>query len=492
MPGKGLKIAILTSEAAPFAKAGGLGDVTGSLPKALGELGVETKTFMPRYKFIDPQKWGLELIMRNMVLTMPHGTKTKISVWRGFFPNSITPIYFIDIPRYFPGETVYSQGKSGRENGTPFIVFTRAALEVMKALDWQPNVIHCHDWMTSVACKWLHTLYKDDPFYMSTASVLTIHNLFFQGKFAQDMTHFLGLTPQDFTIERSKTGRKRINVFASGIEAADMFNTVSPTYAREIITKEYGAGLHNLIKAKRKRLSGILNGIDYAAFNPIRDHSLNTQYSIKSLDKKLHNKAELQKQFGLPVLSDVPLVAIVSRLSAQKGLDLIDSVIPDLMDLGAQFIILGSGPEKNERIFLKAEKKYPKQVAAKLTFDANLAQTVYAGADMLLMPSKFEPMGLSQIIAMCFGTVPIVRKTGGLADTVKDGKTGFVFKHYDVHAFIWAIRRAVGMWREDKAAWRGIQERAMKKDFSWTSSAKDYVALYRRAIKYHADGHPII
>jgi starch synthase len=269
-----------------------------------------------------------------------------------------------------------------------------------------------------------------------------------------------------------------------------MINTVSPTYAKEILTKRYGAGLERLLKTKRKRLYGILNGIDYTVFDPMHDQSLVTHYSSKSLDKKVENKIELQRRFGLPVSADIPLVCIISRLTGQKGIDLVDDIIPDLVELGAQFIILGSGPDKVEKIFIKAEKKYPQQVAANLEFDAELAQFVYAGSDMLLMPSRFEPMGLSQIIAMRFGTIPIVRKTGGLADTVIDGKTGFVFKHYDSNALLWAIRRALDVWYNHKQVWRSMQKRAMKKDFSWKYSAKKYVTLYRKAIAYHRSGHP--
>lgn len=482
-----LKIAIFSSEAAPFAKAGGLGDVLGSLPQALGEQGVETKVFIPLYKFIDPEKWALELLMHNLVVTLPHGTKTKISVWRGFFPNTLSPIYFIDIPRYFTGESVYEHGRSGRENGTPFIVFTYAAMEVIKALDWQPNVIHVNDWMTAIACKWLHTIFKDDPFFSATASVLTIHNLAYKGRFSWRMTKMLGLSKHDLLLKKHVVNYRGINVYASGIEAADIVNTVSPTYAKEIMTEQYGAGMHRLMRSKKRHLYGILNGIDYTIFDPRHDKSIIKHYWIDSLEKKSENKQDLQRQFHLPISAGVPVIAIVSRLTGQKGIDLVDSVMPELMDLGAQFIILGSGTEKNERVFLNAVKKYPKQVAAKLSFDADLAQVIYAGADMLLMPSKFEPMGLSQIIAMRFGTIPIVRKTGGLIDTVSDGETGFVFEHYDAHAFIWAIRRAMDVWHNHKSHWRAMQEKAMREDFSWVSSAKSYVDLYRKAVRSHSN-----
>lgn len=487
---KNLKIAILAAEAAPFAKSGGLGDVIGSLPKALGEIGVETKVFLPLYKLIKPEEWQLDRLIHDMRISLPRGTTARVSVWRGFLPNTLSPIYFLDMPRYFVGDGVYNHSQSGRNPTIPYLAFTKAVFEVLKALDWKPDVIHSQDWHTAMATKWLHTIYKDDPFFIGTASALTIHNMIFQGKVGWHMTKFLGLKRNDFFVERQFAKFKGINILAAGIEAADMVNTVSPTYAREIMTPRFGAGLHRLMRTKKKRLMGILNGIDYSVFDPMHDESLVKKYGVKTLSKKVENKLELQKRFGLPVSADIPLVAIISRLTPQKGIDLVDDAIPELVDLGAQFIILGSGSDRIEKIFIKAEKKYPEQVSASLDFDAELAQFVYAGSDMLLMPSKFEPMGLSQVIAMRFGTIPIVRKTGGLADTVKDGKTGFVFKHYDAAALIWAIRRAVDVWYNHKAVWQSMQKRAMKKDFSWKYSAKKYVALYRKAIRYHNNEHP--
>ncbi len=486
-----LKVAILAAEAAPFAKAGGLGDVIGSLPQALaGTEKVETKTFIPLYKSIDPEKWGLESIIKNMQITLPRGTKIQLTVWRGFFPQTTTPIYFLEMPRYFIGKGVYDHKQQGRDNSIPFLAFTYAALETLKALDWQPDIIHAHDWHVSMAGKWLHTLYQTSPFFNKAASVLTIHNLAYQGKVGWHMTKFLGLKRSDFYVERQYAKFKGINVLATGLEAADMINTVSPTYAREITTKRYGASLDRLMRTKKKRLTGILNGIDYTVFDPTHDKSLVTRYSVKTLNKKIENKIALQQRFSLPITPDIPLICIVSRLTNQKGIALVDEAIPMMMDLGAQFIILGNGSERVEKIFIKAEKKYPEQLAANLKFDAELAQLVYAGSDILLMPSKFEPMGLSQIIAMRFGTIPIVRKTGGLADTVIDGKTGFVFKHYDANALMWAIRRAVDVWYNHKEVWLAMQKRAMKKDFSWKYSAKKYITLYRKAIRYHNAGHP--
>lgn len=485
-----MKVALLAAEVAPFVKTGGLGDVIGSIPKALAEIDIDVKVFAPKYKFLDPQEWGMELLINNMAIYMPRGTRVEISVWRGFFANTTTPVYFLDIPKYFIGDSVYIQSKSGRWSATAFIVFVKAALETIKAMDWRPDIVHTHDWHTAIAAKWLHTIYKDDPFYKNTASVLTIHNLAHHGDLNWYQMKILGLSRNDFFIEKRLGKYKGVKLLATGIEASDMINTVSPTYAKEIMTRRYGSGLHELMKSKKKRLSGILNGIDYTVFDPRKDMTLKTRYSWDSLDKKEQDKLALQKIFGLPEDLNVPLVCVVSRLTHQKGIDLIDQVMPHLMELGAQFIILGNGTDRTEKIFVKASKDYPTQVATHLEFDAELAQTVYAGADMLLMPSRFEPMGLSQVIAMRFGTIPIVRKTGGLADTVENNKTGFVFNNYDVNGITWALNTAIGTWYNNKDLWHKMQVRAMKKDFSWTSSAKKYVELYKRAIKYHKDGHP--
>jgi starch synthase len=485
-----MKVAILGAEVAPFAKAGGLGDVIGSLPQALSLIDINVKVFVPRYPLIDPKTWGLELTINNMAIYMPRGHRVEISVWRGFFANTTTPIYFIDIPKYFIGDSIYNHSKSGQSTTTAYLVFVKAALEVMKAMDWQPNIVHTHDWHTAIANKWLHTIYKDDPFFRNTASVLTIHNLAFQGNLNWYQTKMLGLVRNDFFVEKRLGKYKGIKLLATGIEAADMINTVSPTYAREITTRKYGFGLQDLMKSKKKRLFGILNGIDYSVFDPKNDRSLTTRYSVDSLDKKNQNKLALQKLFNLPEDTSIPLICIVSRLSSQKGIALIDQVIPHIMNLGAQFIILGNGDNKTEKIFMKASKDYPTQVATHLEFDADLAQTVYAGADMLLMPSRFEPMGLSQVIAMKFGTLPIVRKTGGLADTVINDKTGFVFNNYDVNGLTWALNKAINTWYNSKDIWRKMQIRAMKKDFSWKDSAKKYVSMYKKAIAYHRSGHP--
>lgn len=483
-----LKILFVTSELTPIAKAGGLGDVTGYLPKELArEFYVEIKIILPKYKNIDNNLYPSELIAKDLEIKISKGRWEKISVWKTFLPDTIIPVYLIESKKYFPGEGVYDHVIPDMPKQTPYYFLSKVGLELIKIWDWHPDVIHCHDGMIGMLPKWLKTTYIEYPFYKNIASVFTIHNLQYQPVIKLSMVHWLGLKRTDFKAVQKILKNDKINIMAEALESADVLNTVSPAYAKEVLTKKYGAKLNQLLKKNKYKFTGILNGMDYSNFDPRTNPDTPVKYWINDLDKKVENKLYLQKKFGLTQSPDLPLICVVSRLTEQKGLDLVEDVMKDLVDMGAQFVILGSGQEKIEKIFIKAEKQYPKSVEAEMEFDANLAQTIYAGADMLLMPSRFEPCGLSQIIAMRFGTIPIVRKTGGLADTVRDGRTGFVFNHYDKHAFLWAIRRAVDIYYNKKDYWRKMQINAMKKDFSWKASAKKYIWLYKKAIKNKQD-----
>ena len=481
-----LRVLHVASELAPIVKAGGLGDIVGYLPKELArEFDIDLKIILPKYKIIDTEKFPTELIIKEVSIEMPDGKWKKLSIWKTFLPETIIPVYLIDAPNIFVGDGVYGHKVPGMPMSYPFLFLSWVALKILKIMDWQPDVIHNHDSLTGMETVWLKKIFNADPFYNKIATVLTIHNLKHQMNFSPAIVHELNLKRKDFKKMGIKYDKKGFNVLGHSIENADMVNTVSPTYARETLTKKYGQGLNKILKAKKSNFTGILNGIDYSNFDPRTNEDTPVKYWIDSLDKKVENKLILQKKFGLTQSPGLPLICVVSRISSQKGLDLIEDVLKDLVDMGAQFVILGSGSDKIEKIFIKAEKKYPKAIEAEMEFDANLAQTIYAGADMMLMPSRFEPCGLSQIIAMRFGTIPIVRKTGGLADTVRDGYTGFVFRNYDKNAFLWAIRRAVDLYYNDKDQWRKMQINAMEKDFSWKSSAKKYIWLYKKAIRNH-------
>jgi len=480
-----LKVLQITSELAPIVKAGGLGDVVVQLPKVLAkDYHIEIRIIMPKYKFIDFQKYPAELIMKDIKIKSLDNEWEKISLWKTFIPDTVIPVYLVDSPKYFPGDDVYNQVSEPTKQSS-FYFLSKAALEIIKSFDWSPDVIHCHDGMTGMVSKWLKTIYKDDNFFRNIANVFTVHNLQYQSIANILHAKYLGLKKSEFGKLRKFLKIKDINITAEAIDNADFVNTVSPTYAREVLTKKYGAGLSKLLRLNKKKFTGILNGMDYHDFDPRTNPDVPVKYWVDSLGKKTENKLYLQKKLGLTQSADIPLICVISRLAEQKGLDLVNNVLEELMDMGAQFVVLGSGQESIEKVFIKAEKDHPKEIAAEIGFDANFAQTIYAGADMILMPSRFEPCGLSQIIAMRFGTIPIVRETGGLVDTVRDGYTGFIFKHYDKHAFLWAIKRAVRVYYQDKPRWKKMQITCMKKDFSWVNSAKKYIWAYKKAIKNH-------
>lgn len=483
-----IKLLFVTSELSPIAKAGGLGDVSGSLPKVLArDYHMEVRIVLPKYRLIDSEKYHPEEIINDIKIRLPNKKLKRISVYKTFLPETIIPVYLVDMPDYFVGDGVYNHGQQGRDRKIPFVYFSRVALELIKSMDWQPDIIHLQDWMVAMVSKWLKSTYSEQGFFKDIATVLTIHNIAPQGKLEYKQAKLVGLKRSELKEPFKFNRKKEINILGEGILNADMVNTVSPTYARELLTKKFGMGLQQLLKFRKKNFTGILNGIDYSTFDPRINPDTPVKYWLDSLDKKVENKLILQKRFGLTQSADLPLICAVTRLTSQKGLDLIDEVLKELIDMGAQFVILGSGKESIEKIFIKAEKKYPESIEAEMKFDANFAQTIYAGADMLLMPSRFEPCGLSQIIAMRFGTIPIVRQTGGLADTVRDGYTGFVFRHYDKNAFLWVLGRAVDVYYNQKEHWRWMQQNAMKKDFSWKQSAKKYLWLYKKAIVNHKE-----
>lgn len=490
---KPIKILHITTELTPLAKAGGLGDVVGYLPKAMAEeSSVDIKIIMACYKTIDLKAYAAELIIDDWKVELPYGKKKiKVSVWKTYLPETSIPVYLINFRNFFASGDggLYLNNIGTSYEDIPYFLYnfiSKITLDLIKVMDWYPDVIHYHDSFEAMISKWLNIKYKNHKSYRKIATVMTIHNLATQPKGKLSAAHKLGLKRKDFSRVNKLLRTKEINLTAEAIDNADMINTVSPTYAKEVLTKKYGAGLNKLLKMHKKQFTGIVNGIDYTDFDPRTNKDTPVNYGVTSLHKKVENKLFLQKKLGLTQSAELPLICAVTRIVGQKGIELIEDVLKDLMDMGAQFVILGSGYDsKLEKIFIKAEKENPKEIAAEIGFDANFAQTIYAGADMLLMPSRFEPCGLSQIIAMRFGTIPIVRKTGGLADTVKDGHTGFVFHNYDKNDFLAAIRKAVDCYYNQKETWLKMQIRAMKKDYSWEKSAKKYLWLYRKAVANH-------
>ncbi len=482
-----LKILILASEVVPFAKVGGLADVVGALPKALQELGQDVRVVMPRYRQVDPERFALTTILDALTVNIA-GFQEQVNVRLGSIGNGI-PVYMIDAPRFFDRENIYGY----TDDGERFILFCRAALEAMRALDWSPDIIHCNDWQTGIVPNWMHTVYHGDPFFANTATVYTIHNLAYQGIFGYRILEVAGVAAGGFLYPQIVELANVVDIMGRGILFADAITTVSGRYAQEILTPEFGEKLDQLLRSRRERLFGILNGIDYQEMNPAADRYIHTCYDSDTLDKRAENKRALQERAHLPAKPEVPLLAMISRLTDQKGFDLIAQIAQPLLAQGIQLVVLGIGDTHYHEMFQDLAARYPEQVANFLTFNTELAQAIYAGSDMFLMPSRFEPCGLGQLIAMRYGSVPIVRSVGGLADTVQeyDPRTGegngFAFSKYDPWEFFAAIVRALELFRI-KGIWRTLQRRGMAADHSWRASAIRYIEVYRNALEFHRSG----
>ncbi len=482
-----LKVLILAAEIVPFVKVGGLADVVGALPKALQALGHDVRLVMPRYRQVDLERFQLTTVLEDIPVKMGN-YEVQVTVCQGTIGDNI-PVYMIDAPRYFDRENIYGY----TDDGERFILFCRAALEAIRVLNWSPDIVHCNDWHTGIVPNWMHTLYHDDPFFAHTATVYTIHNLAYQGIFGYRILEVAGVAANGFVYPQIAELANVVDIMGRGILFADAITTVSERYAQEILTPTFGERLDHILRARRDRLFGILNGVDYQEINPSTDHYIHTTFDITSLDAREENKIALQEQAHLPVRSDVPLLAMISRLADQKGFDLLSQIIQPLLAQGVQFVVLGIGDQHYHEMFQSLAARYPEQVAIFLTFNTELAQRIYAGSDMFLMPSRFEPCGLSQLIAMRYGSVPIVRCVGGLADTVQEYNphtgegNGFVFNNYDPWELFAAIVRALEVFRF-KDIWRTLQQRGMLADHSWHASAIRYVEVYRNALVFHQSG----
>ncbi|MGQ9492795.1 MAG: glycogen synthase [Anaerolineae bacterium] len=477
-----LRILYLSAEAVPFAKTGGLADVAGSLPKAIHALGHDIRVAMPRYGRIDPTKFGLKQVLPAFPVPMDKQME-EAAVLQGSIASEV-PVYFIENAKYYDRDGIYMYP----DDAERFIFFCRSALEMLKRLEWRPHIIHCNDWHTAIIPNWLKTVYEDDPFFAQTATVYTIHNLAYQGIFGYRVLEIAGIAEYGFMYHPEMADLAEVVDFmARGIFFADVINTVSEKYAQEILTPEFGEKLDPLLRDRRDRLFGILNGIDYEVMNPATDKYIVQNYDIEHLEKRIQNKLALQQQANLKQDAATPLIGIISRLTDQKGFDILGDVLDHVLDLDLQLIVLGTGDPHYHEMFSRIAQAYPGKAAIFLTFNAELAQKIYAGSDMFLMPSRFEPCGLGQMIAMRYGSVPIVRATGGLADTVKDfdprtGEgNGFSFTRYDRWALFATIVRALENYKY-RDTWHKLQVRGMATDFSWNASARKYVDLYYRAM----------
>jgi len=477
-----MKILFVSSEITPFAKTGGLADVAGALPKALGQLGHDVRVVMPAYKEISE---GTPL---NMPLTVSlNGSAQACTFRQTTLPGSIVSVYLVEHSDYFHRGQLYQDGgQDYPDNAERFAFYNLAALELVKQQNWQPDIIHCNDWQTALIPAYLRTRLQDDHFFSKTATVFTIHNLAYQGLSPLEKGKAIGLEPSLLSPEQLEF-YGQLNLLKGGLVFSDVINTVSKKYSEEMQTKEFGCGLEGLLSQRKSDIFGILNGLDYSVWDPQADTDLVKTYSSSRLVDKKPNKEDLQKHFQLPVQPGVPVIGMVSRLDPQKGFDLIAHAMEQLLKLNVQFVLLGTGQPEYHAIFERLHHQYKDQMGLALKFDAALAKKIYAGSDMFLMPSRYEPCGLGQLISLKYGTVPIVRETGGLADTIIDynqnkrSGNGFTFSAYNQAALIDTVQRAVATFRE-KTAWTKLMQRAMLADFSWEASAKEYVKLYKKAI----------
>jgi len=480
-------VCVCTPEAVPYAKTGGLGDVAGALPRALADLGCDVRIVLPAYRSIDRAAFRFRTVGSAEI---PLGdSRTEVRWLESRLPGTAIPVYLVAEDAAFDRPGLYGDGDADYpDNLRRFTVFCRGALALFRHLGWGPDVLHCHDWQTALLPVWLSVEPRDRTL-AGTATLLTVHNLAYQGLFPSDALPVTGLPSGLFT-PRGIEFFGQINLLKGGLISADFLSTVSEQYAREIQTEEFGCGLDGVIRDRARDLVGILNGVDYAVWDPSHDALLPARYTRDDLSGKAACKAHLQRARGLGVDPNAPLIGLIARLVDQKGLDLVAAVADVLLGLGAQLALLGLGDPRYHALFEELHRRCPDRVALRLGFDDVLAHLIEAGADVSLMPSRFEPSGLTQLYSLRYGTVPVVRRTGGLADTIvdatpeavaQDAANGFVFESYTPDAFLDAAKRALFAWREP-ALWRRLQRVGMGQDFSWGRTAIRYLDAYQRAI----------
>ena len=472
-----MKVCFIAAEAAPFVKVGGLGDVIGSLPKALRELGVDARVILPLYSSIDRERFGLKYKAYQFVdLGWRHS-------YCGIFETEVdgVPCYFVDNEQYFNRDSIYGQ----IDDGERFAFFSKAALEILPALDFKPDVVNVNDWHTALSVIYLDVLKsREAEFYKDMKSVLSIHNIEFQGKFnPYEMGNLFGLENKYFD---ALIYNGDLNLLKGAIQLADRINTVSETYAREILDPYFSYGLDKILNVEQGKLRGILNGIDVDKFNPKTDPMIPVNYDLKTFEDKVQNKLAFQKEMDLEVNADIPLIGMVTRLTHQKGIDLILQASEDILRTGAQLVILGTGDAHYESALRSLEHYRHDLVRSILLFSNEMSAKIYAASDLFLMPSKTEPCGLSQLISMRYGTVPVVHRVGGLRDTVipftgVEGN-GFTFESFQAGDMMDAIYRAVTCFYQSPDEWKKIIKNNLQKDVSWKQSAKKYLDLYHEVV----------
>ena len=472
-----MKVCFIAAEAAPFVKVGGLGDVIGSLPKALRELGVDARVILPLYSSIDRERFGLKYKAYQFVdLGWRHS-------YCGIFETEVdgVPCYFVDNEQYFNRDSIYGQA----DDGERFAFFSKAALEILPALDFKPDVVNVNDWHTALSVIYLDVLKsREAEFYKDMKSVLSIHNIEFQGRFnPYEMGNLFGLENKYFD---ALIYNGDVNLLKGAIQLADRVNTVSETYAREILDPYFSYGLDKILTVEQGKLRGILNGIDLDKFNPKTDPMIPVNYDLKTFEDKVQNKLAFQKEMDLEVNADIPLIGMVTRLTHQKGIDLILQASEEILKTGAQLVILGTGDAHYESALRSLEHYRHDRVRSILLFSNEMSAKIYAASDLFLMPSKTEPCGLSQLISMRYGTVPVVHRVGGLRDTVipftgVEGN-GFTFESFQAGDMMDAIYRAVTCFYQSPDEWKQIIKNNLQKDVSWEQSAKKYLDLYHEVV----------
>lgn len=487
---KKIELFFISSEVSPFSKTGGLADVSYALPKELQKQGINVSIFTPKYAVIDDNKYNLQDVP-NSEFQIQIGEKLLEGKLKSLQIEENLKVYFVVNDHYYGRSGLYVDPVSNSDysdNMERFIFFSRGILEAAKKINLKPHIIHCNDWQTGLIPVYLKTLYSEDPFYNKTKSIYTIHNLAYQGIFDKSEYYKIGLSWEFFSIDGFEF-YDRINFMKAGIIFADKITTVSEKYAEEICSSvDYGYGLEGVLKNRKSDLYGILNGVDYTNWSPSRDKYIPKKYNSRELTKKILNKKELLKRFNLPFDENIPTIGIISRLADQKGFDLIEAAADELMQMPLQLVVLGVGEQKFQNFLERLGAQYPEKVGIYIGFSEELAHLIEAGSDMFLMPSRYEPCGLNQLYSLKYGTVPIVRATGGLDDSIvqfnrdEQSGTGFKFYEYNRDTLLNAVKLALEIFK-DKTLWKKLMINGMKQDFSWRNSAKKYVKLYKNLIK---------
>lgn len=477
-----MKILFVSPEITPFAKTGGLADVAHALPQALQAMGHDIRTIMPKYLSIAEQNIPMQQV--GAFTTQTHNGLQGVALWQT--ENEGVSTYFVDNEAFFNREGYYGLGDwNYPDNLERFVFFCKAALDCCKAIGFLPDLIHCNDWQTAMLpaiLKATYAGYRQDRFFRPVPKlVYTIHNISYQGRFPEDHWPILCLPRSYYTNDFEFYGQ--LNLTKSAIHVSDAVTTVSETYGREIQETDFGFGLQDILKRNNAKLYGILNGVDYRNWNPASDpHTYGIHYSADDRSGKGSIKARLREEVGLPDTKDVPLIGVISRLVEQKGIDLIAECAEQMLQLDTQLIVLGSGEPRYHEFFEWLRHRYPERVGIYIGFNNELAHRIEAGADIFLMPSLFEPCGLNQIYSLKYGTLPVVRQTGGLADTIQDGVNGFTFFDFEAQYFFDAVKRAIDVYRNHPHRWEEMMITAMTQDFSWKRSAGRYLDVYHRLL----------